>query len=183
MKSDVFCFEVGGKVHKLECSSYESKMISRLCSGEASQLFRSIKHGHVVETPAKVLLDAAKRLYQFLEANRAVLEYRYGINAINTAGVQEYTGGGGFGCRLNGELAIAEAGPGYCRITAVQKEPATRANIVLKDMTDMKRIIVDNGWTLIPTRKRRPVELESRLAPLIQFLNAHSESLIAQRLC
>jgi hypothetical protein len=93
---------------------------------------------------------------------------------------REHSGGGGFGCRFGGELALAEAGPAYCHVKAAAPGPSGSSERVLADLRDMKPVATDDGIRLIPTRRARSTIFVGQLAALVCFLNHRNGNIVEQ---
>jgi len=177
---EVYGYEVDGRTYRLECASYEAKLLSRVADSDVGVVFAPHDKSVVKTTSRTKLLVAAGQLLSSLDGQIELRQYRYGLTTHGVPGGKEYRGSVSFGCRLDGRLAIAEAGPGYCHIHAVETMPYGKPGKQLADLRNMEPLTVDDGIVLIPTRHRHPITVHVAIRNLVEFLRERNGRIVKQ---
>lgn len=170
----VSMYTINGRSCEFEFSAYESQVLSRLREPFPGK-FLPRRLGQSVTVSRTELLAALDQFLGRLEREGEMLAYHYSITTKGRAG-GEYSGSGGISCNFKGAKAVAESGPGYCRIKAVGGGPSPVpglpvSDVVLADLRDMLPLTTDDGVELAAQREHRPIELEGHARDLAIFLH------------
>jgi hypothetical protein len=166
-------FNVNGSSRQFEFSSYESQVLSWLKEPFPGKFLPRRKSQKMTVNRTELLAGVD----QFLERMAREAEGIHYAYSIATKGKDggEFSGSGGFSCNYKGARAVAESGPGFCRIRAVGEAGPVPglavSNILLADLRDMQPVRTDEGIEMIPQRKHHPIELEQQARDLAIFLH------------
>jgi hypothetical protein len=166
-------FSINSLSREFEFSSYESQVLSWLKEPFPGK-FLPRKQSQKMTVSRTELLSGLDQFLERMSRESEGVHYSYSIVTKGKPG-GEFSGSGGFSCNYKGARAVAESGPGFCRIRAVGEAGPVPglavSNIVLADLRDMQPVKTDDGIEMIPQREHHPIDLEQRARDLAVFLH------------
>lgn len=163
---DRYHYRLTAKTLFLDVTPAEAKLLAHFAGQRLLSVHRTGEERSIAKA---AVVSAAEELLRQLEAEEALLPYRYSVAYPHPLTGEIVRGGGGFGCEFEGVTAIVRAGSGYCFISDL-------AGNVLRDLRHGDAAEVRNGrgrqFAIKATRRREPFCLTAKLQLFVEELRS-----------